>query len=427
MPNQQLHKRLKLEQVMQILEDYLSGEIKSKQAYSALGIGKTRFFGLARHYKENPDSFDIRYKRTKSNNKIDGKVEKIILKELKIEKEIIENKNNSVSNYNFSHVKNSIESRYNTSVSVTTIKNRAKEYGFYFKKARQKKKHNRQVKTNYAGELVQHDMSPHQWSPYIKKRLPLISSIDDYSRKILFMDIFDRETSWKHIQAIESVVLRYGCPLKYYVDQHSIFRFVKNRDSVSRFKQYKKYTDDVDTQWKQVLNDLGVGAIYALSPQAKGKVERPFQWIQDRMVRTAAREKITTIQGLRQTLRDLVDMYNNKWIHSTTKEIPSIRFERAIAQGKNMFRTVELPENCRCTKDIFCLREKRVVDGYREISLWKNKIKMPEDLLAGDIIDVKIVPDDHKNTAELRLWHKNRFLGRHFFQKTQLDKSTFNF
>ena len=86
--------------------------------------------------------------------------------------------------------------------------------------------------------------------------------------------------------------MTYGCPLKYYPDQHSIFRYVKDRDKNRPWNTYAKFTDDVDPQWKKVLIDCNISVIYALSPQAKGKVERPYRWLQDRIVRTAAREKI---------------------------------------------------------------------------------------------------------------------------------------
>jgi hypothetical protein len=83
---------------------------------------------------------------------------------------------------------------------------------------------------------------------------------------------------------------------------------------------------------------LGVGVIYALSPQAKGKIERPYRWLQDRIVRTCAREKLTHIDEVRGILREEVDRYNNHQVHSTTKEVPSIRFENARRQGNSLFR-----------------------------------------------------------------------------------------
>ncbi|MGM0368070.1 MAG: hypothetical protein ACQEP2_05775, partial [Actinomycetota bacterium] len=68
----------------------------------------------------------------------------------------------------------------------------------------------------------------------------------------------------------EVVALKYGLVYSYYVDCHSIFRFVQGRDSFWR-KHYKT-TDEADPQWKQVLDDLRVKLVYALSTQAKDKM-----------------------------------------------------------------------------------------------------------------------------------------------------------
>ena len=119
----------------------------------------------------------------------------------------------------------------------------------------------------------------------------------------------------------------YGLPLCYYVDSLRVFRFVQGRDSVWR-KQVLE-TDDIDPQWRQMMRLLGVDVSYALSPQAKGKIERPYRWLQDRIVRTCALEKLTTIEEGRCVLKDEVNRYNNHQVHSTTGEIPAIRFEKA--------------------------------------------------------------------------------------------------
>ena len=83
---------------------------------------------------------------------------------------------------------------------------------------------------------------------------------------MLYAKLVERETTWTHIEAIESVVLKYGLPYSYYVDSHRVFRFVQGRDSLYR-KHYLQ-TDDTQTQWNRVLSDLGVNVIYAL---LKGK------------------------------------------------------------------------------------------------------------------------------------------------------------
>ena len=137
--------------------------------------------------------------------------------------------------------------------------------------------------TNYAGELLQHDSSHHLWAPNTENKWYLITTLDDYTRFIMYAKLVEKETTYKHIKAFEDVVMTYGIPYKYYVDSHSIFRFVQGRDSF--WKNINKTTDEVDPQWKQVLKDCKVSVGYAVSPQAKGKIERPYQWLQDRLVR----------------------------------------------------------------------------------------------------------------------------------------------
>jgi hypothetical protein len=144
-----------------------------------------------------------------------------------------------------------------------------------------------------------------------------------YSRKLLFADFFPKETTWAHIQATQTLIQRYGLPFRYYVDSLRVFRFVQGRDSL--WRKHVLETDDVDTQWRKMMRLLGVNVVYALSPQAKGKVERPYRWLQDRIVRTCVYENLSTIEEARSVLKAEVDRYNNHQVHSTTGEVPNIR------------------------------------------------------------------------------------------------------
>jgi hypothetical protein len=111
---------------------------------------------------------------------------------------------------------------------------------------------------------------------------------------------------------------------------------LQKRDSVWR-KHHTK-TDEADPQWKQVLQDLRIKVVYALSPQAKGKIERPYRWLQDRIVRTCARENVQSLERIKEILRYEVHRYNEIQVHSTTGEIPIMRLEKALHEGKTLFR-----------------------------------------------------------------------------------------
>ena len=140
------------------------------------------------------------------------------------------------------------------------------------------------------GALIQYDSSLHLWSPFAEEKWSLITSIDDYNRMLLFADFAPSDATWAHIQAVQALVRAYGIPLRHYVDSLRVSRFVEGRDSV--WRKHVLQTDDVDTQWAKMMRVLSVDVTYALSPQAKGKVERPCQWLEDRIVRTCALEKI---------------------------------------------------------------------------------------------------------------------------------------
>ena len=404
----QLHKRLSLEPVQRILNQYFEKELPAKEARVKLGLGKTQFHSLVSRYQKEGSAFTLHKKRATPPRKISDEAEQKIIQELSREKQLIDNKDMPIRHYNYAAVRDVLRDKHAISVSPNTIINRAKEHGFYLERPK-RAVHERVVRTDFMGELVQHDASLHLWSPYMDHKLSLITSLDDYSRQLLFADFFERETSWNHISALQSVMTQFGCPMKYYADQHSIFRYVKNRDVASNWVNYTTFTDDVDTQWRAVLRRCQVETVYALSPQAKGKIERPYRWIQDRVVRTASKEKLTTISELREVLYKLVDQYNNHWVHSTTKEIPVVRFENALNNNLCLFKPLQRVLLDTDLKDIFCLTAQRKVDGYKRISFEKNVLELP-NATARQVVDINIVFDTQKQIAELRFWQLGKLI-----------------
>ena len=415
--SKQLHKNFTDDQVKSLVEKYPKKEIKLNYILQMLKIKRSRFFELLAKYRKDPDSFSIQYERKTINRKIGPDIEKNIVKALEIEKGLIENKEIPIKYYNYSYIKDLLEQKYNQKVSLPTIIDRAKRNNFYFLRPK-RKAHEKEVITNYPGELIQHDSSHHRFAPYAASKWYLITSLDDYSRLTLYACLVERETTWEHILALEAVLLKYGFPLAYYVDSHSIFRFVRGRDSF--WRNHYRLTDEANPQWKQVLDDCRVKVNYALSPQAKGKIERPHRWLQDRLVRTCYRENIWDIQEAQSILNHLVQRYNYSIVHSTTREIPYIRFQRAIREKRTLFREFRIMPPFKSTKDIFCLRVDRMVDSYRKISINNLEIKVPSAPLHENI-QLRISPDKESGLSEVRFWHKDEFLGNQKVKNSDLN------
>lgn len=401
---EQLHKRFSIEQVKVLLQGYLQGTIERREVEEVLQINKTRFFELLKGYRRAPETFSIDYERATPAH-LSAELEAAIQEELLREKALVEDPEMPIWDYNYSALRDRLRKK-GMSVSATTITKRAKELGCYLTHPK-KKIHNRQVVTTSIGAMIQHDASTHLWSPYAAEKWTLITSIDDYSRLLLYADFVRQETSWAHIQAAERVMQTFGLPLQYYVDNLRVFRFIQNRDSL----WYKQVlgTDEVDPQWRTCLRLLGVNVIYALSPQAKGKIERPFRWLQDRIVRTCALEKLASLEEVREVLQHEVQRYNSHQVHSTTGEVPSIRFTNAKRAGNSLFRRFSVPKPYSSSKDIFCLRETRTVNGYCRISIFNHQIDLPQVPLHEDV-ELHLIPDPAKQLMEVRIWWNQKMV-----------------
>ncbi len=168
-----------------------------------------------------------------------------------LEKRLVDDPTLPITSYNYSAIRDRL-AKHGVIVSSPTVIARAKDLGCYQPHPR-KKAHDREVITTAIGALIQHDASHHRWSPYATDRWVLITSLDDFSRELLYAELFEEESTWAHIKAGETLIGTYGIPLSYYVDSLRVFRFVQNRDSF--WRKHILQTDEADPQWRQVMND----------------------------------------------------------------------------------------------------------------------------------------------------------------------------
>jgi hypothetical protein len=402
----QIHTKFTTEQVKELLTKYLNKEVQRKYIQEVLGIGRSRFFEIIQAYRSNPEEFSVDYKRSSPTRSIDPEIKENIIKELAIDKKAIQNKEIPLYKYNYSYVQKRLEKKHGQSVAVSTIINHAKANNLYLPKRPKRKSHDREVLTTHAGELIQHDASYHLWAPDSRVKWTLITSLDDHSRFMLYAQLVERESTIAHIQALQSVVTKYGTPLAYYTDCHSIFRYIKGRDQ--RHHVFEKFTDDVDPQWKQVIKECNIKPIYALSPQAKGKIERPYGWLQDHLVRTCIRDNVKDIAHAQRILNYERDQYNYRRIHSTTKEIPNRRFNSALEAKKSLFRTWSIPKPFLSYKDIFALRIERTIDNYHCVNFCSQRIRL-SDVEPRQFVDIRAYILD-QDLYELRFWYHSKLI-----------------
>jgi len=402
-----IHKRFTNEQVKDLMKRYEAGEISRANIETILGIGQTRFFTLLKSYRNNPEAFDICYQRRNPTRSIAKEADKRIIQELNASQKLINAKNVPIWRHNYSFIRQTLHEKDNQNVALSTIIKRAKEHGFYIPRKKTSKPHDREVITNNVGELIQHDSSQHLFAPKARRKWWLITSIDDHSRFMFYAKLVERDTTWPHIVAVRYIFLKFGLPMRFYIDSDSIFRFVRGRDEL-HYKHHQ-FTDEARPQWTQILDECQVKPIFALSPQAKGKVERPYGWLQDHLVRLCYRENITTLAQGNHILGQEINAYNFKRVHSTIEEIPYLRYQRAARDKRNLFRPFRIPAPFQSTKDIFAIRIDRTVDAYRSVTINNQKIKFGNAPIH-EKVQLRIHPDTTTGISEIRFWYKGNLL-----------------
>ncbi len=180
------------------------------------------------------------------------------------------------------------------------------------------------------GELWQHDSSIHQWWPGDAKQT-LLLTVDDHSRRYLAGTFVPTDTTWHHFEHFRGAFLRHGRPLALYTDGLALFG-------------YESATDGRDprSEFQRALTALGVSHLVAPSPQAKGKIERRFGTLQQRLVTLLAFERITAY-GPAQALLDQELERQNRTVCRTTGLSPDAAWAKALGEQRNALRPCPAP------------------------------------------------------------------------------------
>jgi len=185
-----LHKRQTIEQVRLVLDWYDRGLMSRDEVLAKLELKRRRFYQLLKLYRSG--KFNKLTPPPKAvTRQIANEVEAAIRKELQAEKQLIANPDMPVKFYNYAAIRDSVVQKTSKRVCAQTVRNRAKAWGYYLPRPASKAKHIRVVLTTATGLLLQHDACHHLWSPYAERKWCLITTIDDYSRLLVYADFWE--------------------------------------------------------------------------------------------------------------------------------------------------------------------------------------------------------------------------------------------
>lgn len=185
--------------------------------------------------------------------------------------------------------------------SVETLRGWMIQAGLWqAKRRRAQRVHPSRARRECLGELVQIDGSHHDWFEGRSAKCCLIAFIDDATGRVLGGRLFEQETTQGYLEVLHALVQRHGAPLALYTDRHGIF--TKSDPE-----------DPKPTQFERALLQLQIEPICAHSPQAKGRVERLFQTLQDRMCKAMRLNRIDSIEQANSWLDGYLREHNARF------------------------------------------------------------------------------------------------------------------
>lgn len=153
------------------------------------------------------------------------------------------------------------------------------------------------------GELVQLDGSPHDWFEGRAERCTLLVMVDDATSRLMHLRFAECETTFNYFAAVRSYFGLFGKPRAFYSDKFSVFRVnIPNA-----------LTGTGLTQFGRAMQELEVGLICAHSPQAKGRVERANQTLQDRLVKELRLRSLCSMAEANAYLPEFVADFNRRF------------------------------------------------------------------------------------------------------------------
>lgn len=157
------------------------------------------------------------------------------------------------------------------------------------------------------GEMVQMDGSHHDWLEGRGPELVLMAYIDDATNNV-FARFYDYEGTIPAMDSFKRYVRKYGLPLSIYLDRHTTYKSTKKLTEWEEFEKIEPLS-----QFERAVNELGVKVIHAYSPQAKGRIERLFGILQDRLIKEMRLRGIKTKESANEFLKEYLPKFNRRF------------------------------------------------------------------------------------------------------------------
>src|SRR5215217_862751 len=242
------------------------------------------------------------------------------------------------------------------------------------------------------GELVQIDGSPHDWFEGRAPKCTLLVFIDDATSRLMHLQFVEAETTFNYFAAVRSYLTEFGKPLAFYSDKFGVFR-VNIRNPLSGTGL---------TQFGRALKELDIELICAHSPQAKGRVERANQTLQDRLTKELRLRGLGTLAAANAYLPEFIADYNQRFAVAPRAAEAA---HRPLARGEDLERVLTLCERRTLSKNLTL--------SYNSV-IYQIKTKRSAYTLRQAHVEVR-----ERHTGEITIEYKQRPLEYTIYSKQE--------
>ena len=290
-----------------VMDNLIARRIKQKHAAKQLGITVRQVQRIiGRYRKEGAAGLVHRSRGRISNRAIPDEKEKEIISLIK----------KYYPDFGPTLACEKLEDIHNLSFSDETIRKIMTEENLWLpKKKKAKDIHPYRERRACLGELVQLDGSPHKW---FEDRVPactLVAFIDDATSRIMDGCFVAYEGTFTLFEATEHYLKTHGKPLIFYVDKHSTFKINRQANIEEDLKDKQ-----AQSQFARAMDELAIEVIFANSPEAKGRIERLFETLQDRLVKEMRLKGISNKKEATRFFREEYIPFHNSRFAVPAKE-----------------------------------------------------------------------------------------------------------
>ena len=272
---------------------------------------------------------------------------------------------------NHTHLSELLSEREGIDIARTTLRRILVNAGLSSPRRRRPPKHRvRRQRMPREGMLIQLDGSYHPWLGNDRPQFTLLIAVDDATGRVVNASFSEKEDARSYFLLIKGLLQRCGIPLALYTDRHGVFRHTPGSVSVG-----------TSTQFSRAMDELGIQLIFALSPQAKGRVERAAGTFQDRLITELRLSGATTIEQANTVLEEFLPRFNQ-------------RFQVPAQYPETAFRPLD-PELC--LEQVLCFKHSRKVAKDNTVRFQLHTLQLlpgpDRPSYAGTVVEVLVALD----------------------------------